>query len=88
MAHYRRVVEGYSYERLSWDPYVLAPFTERLAELSARQGNRLDAAKYYKQFIALWSNADPVLQPRVAEARRQLAALGDVAATSTLPGRP
>jgi tRNA A-37 threonylcarbamoyl transferase component Bud32/tetratricopeptide (TPR) repeat protein len=85
VAHYRRVVEGYSYGRLAWDPFVLAPFTERLAELSARQGDRIDAAKYFRQFIALWSNADPVLQPRVAEARRQLAALGDVAASASLP---
>ena len=35
-------------------------------------GRRPDAAAAYGQFIRLWKNADPSLQPRVAEAREGL----------------
>lgn len=34
------------------------------------------AAAHDQRFIALWANADPALQPRVAQARQRLAALG------------
>lgn len=39
------------------------------------QGDRARAADYYSQFAELWRDADADLQPRVAEARRRLAAL-------------
>jgi tetratricopeptide (TPR) repeat protein len=57
------------------DPYYLAPSLERLAQLYDQKGNAAKAASYYQQFIDLWKNAEPELQPRVAEARRQLAKL-------------
>ncbi len=47
----------------------------RLGELHERRGDRTRAADYYSQFAELWRGADPELQPRVAEARRRLAAL-------------
>ena len=57
------------------DPYYLAPSLERLAQLYEQRGNAAKGANYYQQFIDLWKNAEPELQPRVAEARRRLAKL-------------
>jgi len=34
------------------------------------------AAAHDQRFIALWANADPDLQPRVAQVRQRLSALG------------
>ena len=48
---------------------------ERLAQLYEQQANRDKAAVYYKRFIEMWREADPALEPRVADARRRLAVL-------------
>jgi tetratricopeptide (TPR) repeat protein len=63
-------VGGLSYETL-WYPFVL----RRLGELHASLGHREQAIDYYGQFIALWKDADPELQPQVEEARAALARL-------------
>ncbi|MGH7586895.1 MAG: tetratricopeptide repeat protein [Gemmatimonadales bacterium] len=47
----------------------------RLGELYAERGDRERAKEHLGRFIELWRDADPVLQPRVAEARRRLAEL-------------
>ena len=57
---------------LSLGPIV----TLSLAKAYEAAGNRDAAAEAYGRFIRLWNKADPVLQPRVAEAR---AALQDLA---------
>ncbi|HUH13571.1 MAG TPA: hypothetical protein VMK65_10690, partial [Longimicrobiales bacterium] len=67
------------------DPPVLEPLTEdaaylgqvllRAAELHEARGERRDAAALYTRLAELWRDADPVLQPRVAEARRRAGAL-------------
>jgi hypothetical protein len=31
--------------------------------------------KHYRTFIELWKNADPVLQPKVTDAKQRVAAL-------------
>ena len=54
----------------------------RMGELYEQRGDQARAADYYSQFAELWRGADPDLQPRVAEARRRLAAL------TAEPGRP
>jgi len=41
-------------------------------------GNTEKAAEHFRAFIALWKNADPELQPRVADARKRLARLTPV----------
>ncbi|HEY9427646.1 MAG TPA: protein kinase [Gemmatimonadaceae bacterium] len=75
-----------SYERyiatpFSWragrplDPILLAGMHERLAELYEASGDRARAVPHYTQFIAMWKDADPGLQPRVAQARRRLTQL-------------
>lgn len=56
-------------------PYELAfrPLAyERLAHIHERLGEPAVAVDYYRKLTELWRNADPVLQPRVAEAARRL----------------
>ena len=50
----------------------------RLGELYEQKGNIAKAAENYRAFIDIWKNADPSLQPQVAEVRRKLSRLADV----------
>jgi len=45
---------------------------EYVANHYDRAGNAAKARLYYAQFVELWKNADPELQPRVRAARRRL----------------
>jgi tetratricopeptide (TPR) repeat protein len=54
-----------------WYPIAL----RRLAELYEDRGDRDRAIAKYQDFIELWKDADPELQPQVAAARDRLAAL-------------
>jgi eukaryotic-like serine/threonine-protein kinase len=63
---------------LEMDPANRPSTHEHLAQLYEAMGNTTKAAEQYRQFIELWKNADPELQPRVAEARRRLAKLTPV----------
>ena len=56
-----------------WRPLIL----KRLGELYEQKGDRATAAGYYHQFVDLWKNADPDLQPKVAEVKQRLAHLSD-----------
>ena len=58
-------------------PTFLAGTYKRLGELHEQKGNASKAIEYYSKFVTLWKNADPELQPRVAEVRRRLALLSD-----------
>jgi len=60
------------------DPVFRAGIHRRLAELYEAKGDTAKAVEQYRAFIELWKNADPELQPRVAEARRRLAQLTPV----------
>ena len=51
----------------------LASFERRLGELYAAKGDARSASIHLQRFVALWKNADPELQPKVAEARQTLA---------------
>jgi tetratricopeptide (TPR) repeat protein len=55
----------------TWLAYTL----RRLGVLYEERENLAKATEYYTRFIELWKNADPDLQPRVAEVRRRLAGL-------------
>ncbi|MFL5604939.1 MAG: protein kinase domain-containing protein [Gemmatimonadaceae bacterium] len=57
------------------DPMRLPAIRERLGQLYEGMGNTAKAIENYRAFIALWRNADPELQPRVADAKRRLARL-------------
>jgi tRNA A-37 threonylcarbamoyl transferase component Bud32/tetratricopeptide (TPR) repeat protein/TolB-like protein len=60
------------------DNWNLAWISKRLGELYEAKGNRAKAAAYYTKFVDLWKNADPELQPKVAQVRARLARLKDV----------
>jgi eukaryotic-like serine/threonine-protein kinase len=55
----------------------LAFVYRRLGELYEAKGNAGEAANYYSKFVALWKNADPDLQPQVANVKLRLAHLRD-----------
>ncbi|HWG52653.1 MAG TPA: hypothetical protein VN677_05085, partial [Gemmatimonadaceae bacterium] len=57
------------------DPIRVPAIRERLGQLYESLGKTDKAAENYRAFIQLWKNADPELQPRVADARRRLARL-------------
>ena len=57
------------------DPVRLPAIRERLGQLYEEMGNTVKAIENYRAFIELWKNADPELQPRVADAKRRLARL-------------
>jgi tetratricopeptide (TPR) repeat protein/tRNA A-37 threonylcarbamoyl transferase component Bud32 len=58
--------------RYAADRFYLAPVLYRLGELYESAGDAKHATEYYGRFVELWANADPELQPRVAEARKRL----------------
>jgi tetratricopeptide (TPR) repeat protein/predicted Ser/Thr protein kinase len=60
------------------DADYLAGTYKRLGELWQQKGDRQKALGYYLKFVDLWKNADPDLQPRVAEVRRRIARLRDI----------
>jgi tetratricopeptide (TPR) repeat protein len=60
------------------DPMVLAGISKRLGEMYEARREYAKAAAYYQKFVTLWKDADPELQPRVAEVRQRLARLGDL----------
>ncbi|HEV2084624.1 MAG TPA: tetratricopeptide repeat protein, partial [Gemmatimonadales bacterium] len=60
-------------ERAAYELVYLAPSHLRQAEIYQRRGQRDLAVQHYRRFIELWREADPELQPVVAEARRRLA---------------
>jgi DNA-binding SARP family transcriptional activator/tetratricopeptide (TPR) repeat protein len=62
-------------ERAAYELVYLAPSHLRQAEIYQRRGQRDLAAQHYRSFIQLWREADPELQPAVAEARRRLVTL-------------
>ena len=61
-----------------FDPVRVPAIRERLGQLYESLGKSDKAAENYRAFIELWKNADPALQPRVAEARRRLVKLAPV----------
>ncbi|MEO7455254.1 MAG: protein kinase [Gemmatimonadaceae bacterium] len=60
------------------DPTFLAGTYKRLGELYEAKNDKAKAASYYRKFVDLWKNADPELQPKVAEVRRRIARLGGI----------
>jgi len=62
-------VNGY----LRWS---LAPSLLRLGELHEARGDRAEARDSYGRFVDLWKEADPELQPLVAQARTARNRLG------------
>ena len=66
-------------QRLGFDQDVstLPNLLRRLGELYEEKGDRTAAARSYRRFVEMWKDADPELQPQVAEIRARLARLTD-----------
>jgi hypothetical protein len=45
----------------------------RQGDIASEKGDRAKAAEYYQKYIDLRREADPVLQPQVAEVKKKLA---------------
>jgi tetratricopeptide (TPR) repeat protein len=60
------------------DQYFLALAYRRLGELWQDKGDKAKAVENYTKFVDLWKNADPELQPKVADAKARLAKLSGV----------
>jgi DNA-binding SARP family transcriptional activator/TolB-like protein len=54
------------------DLVYLAPAHLRRAQIHDDAGDHAQAARHYQRFVALWSDADPELQPEVERARLRL----------------
>ncbi|HEY7614929.1 MAG TPA: protein kinase [Gemmatimonadales bacterium] len=54
------------------DARARAQIHRRLGELYEAAGKPAEATKHYQRFVELWREADPVLQPQVAEVRKRL----------------
>jgi tetratricopeptide (TPR) repeat protein len=60
------------------DGIFLPGIHKRLGELYEVKGDRQQALSHYIKFADLWKNADPELQPKVAEVRAKIARLSKV----------
>ncbi|HEX9580530.1 MAG TPA: protein kinase, partial [Gemmatimonadales bacterium] len=74
VAHFERYLDTPG-NRMSTDAAWLAGTYRRLGELHETRGNWEKAVEYYGRFVELWKNADPELQPLVAQARERMARL-------------
>jgi tetratricopeptide (TPR) repeat protein len=74
IAVFERYFETPTSQRLNLDLDVanVPRLSRRLGELYEAKGNRQKAAAHYRRFVDLWQNADPELQPQVAEVRQRL----------------
>ena len=75
---YESFLELESSFRAGRDAFALGPTLERLGELYDLEGDPASAARRYTEFVALWAEADDVLQPRVRAARARLGQLEGV----------
>jgi tetratricopeptide (TPR) repeat protein len=61
--------------QVTWLPQALALTPRRLGELYEAKGDITNAIKHYQAFVTLWKDADPELQPQVAEIKARVARL-------------
>jgi tetratricopeptide (TPR) repeat protein len=77
IAEFERYLGMHYSDRYTIDGDMLAFTYKSLGELYEAKGNPGEAANYYAKFVDLWKNADPDLQPQVANVRQRLAHLKD-----------
>jgi len=75
IAEFEALLRQHWDSRLDEDIYSLAGAHKRLGELYDAKGEREKAISHLSKFVELWKNADPELQPAVADAKRRLAKL-------------
>jgi eukaryotic-like serine/threonine-protein kinase len=72
IVYYERFLNSPQGNRMFEDAWSKAASLKRLGELYAARNQPDKAAGYYRQFVNLWKDADPELQPQVADVRRRL----------------
>ena len=75
IARFEQYLRTPSIDRLADDMVALSVVQRRLGELYQAKGDRARAIAHYTAFADLWKNADPELQPQVADARKKIALL-------------
>ncbi|HEY6826425.1 MAG TPA: protein kinase [Gemmatimonadaceae bacterium] len=75
IAELEEYVTSHYYSRIDDDPIALAGSLKRVGELYDAKGDRDKAISYLTRFVELWKNADPDLQPLVADAKRRITKL-------------
>lgn len=75
IAMFEQYLHCQSVDRMSNDPVDLPLTQRRLGELYEAKGDRTRAVAHYTAFVDLWKNADPDLQPQVADVRKRLTRL-------------
>ena len=81
IAVYERYLTIRSLDRVRVDAIELAPTLSRLAALYEERGDRVTAARYYRQFAALWHAGDLVARRRASIAERRASVLAPSAAS-------
>jgi predicted Zn-dependent protease len=72
IAMFEQYLHCQTIDRLANDMVNLPLVQRRLGELYEAKGDRTRAAAHYAAFVDLWKNADPDLQPQVADVRKRL----------------
>jgi len=75
LAAYERAVTGPGLFRVYQEENQLGQTYKRLGELYEERGDTAKAVEYYNEFVDLWSEADPELQPIVRDVRGRIAQL-------------
>ena len=73
MAWGERYLASASNRRISSDWREMPALLIRMGDMSADKGDRAKAAEYYQKYVDLRREADPALQPQVAEVKKKLA---------------
>jgi tetratricopeptide (TPR) repeat protein len=73
IAVFERFVNTPYASRVIWDAVWLANVYIHLGELYEERGDQDSAINYYNEFVELWKDADPELQPRVQDVRQRIA---------------
>jgi hypothetical protein len=77
LAAYNQYFTVHGVGRIWTDQTYLADSHERAGALYEAKGDVVNAVAHYQQFVDLWKNADPELQPRVTQVRARIARLKD-----------
>jgi tetratricopeptide (TPR) repeat protein len=75
MAYYDRFLTARQLDRTGSDALYRPTSLRRMGELYDQAGDIKRALEYYGDFVELWAEADPVLQPQVQDVRQRMAEL-------------
>jgi hypothetical protein len=76
--YFERYLATPYFGRYGQDALFKGLMLKRMGELYEAVGDVPNAARRYREFLALWDKASPRLQPKVQDARYRLSRLADV----------